>query len=343
MTYVEWLRVRNILRVTAIIMGIFIAIALGLRLYFNKEVTQDTAFINHVQMQPGSTVAHATLPDGTTRTTIHDPKDNTTVVIDNHGAYGRHIEITEPYKHADTHDGHVMMGSISVNQARRGDMRVTTIDTDSRTPFIFYMIAADVVGLLIATLLAAPFARESDGHLEYALTKPASRELLGIRTIGVDVAGIVLAEALTVAAVIICQAMFELPQFDFRGVSINAILMGIAAPCAWYALIAAATASMKRGYGAVVGFAWPVALALGGLTLWSGYWTGSLLGAAIHNALWVINHASPLTYMSFSVTENHATGELIAPANFGVRLTIELALFVIYSALAVFQWKRVEA
>lgn len=341
MSYVEWLRVRNCLRTTAIVLAAFIAIVLVLRISYNEYITQDDKIIAHAKLQPGSTVVHSTLPDGTKRTTVNDPKDKTTIVIDDVAGGGRHLTITEPRSHKDEHQTHAVIGSVHVNETYQGNMSITTVDTNGTVPFAFYMAFADIVAFIIATLLAAPFARESDGHLEYALTKPVSRATFAIGTIAVDFVGIVAASVMTIVALVICQAMFEIPSFDFTGVSVEAILMGIAAPFAWYALLCAATASTKRGYGAILGFAWPVAILL---VVFANVPLGdSLVGQLVHNCSWVISRLLPQSYISFIVSENSKTGELMTPANFGPRLAIECALFIIYSALAVFQWRRVEA
>jgi hypothetical protein len=340
MTFVEWLRARNALRVLAIIFGVLILIVLVLRISYNSYITEDDVWIKHLQMQQGTTVAHSVLPDGTKRTTILDPKEKTTVVIDNHGLNGRHITITEPVKRSHEDLTRAIIGPVHVNETQNGNMTTTTIDTNGSVPFVFYMAFADVVAFIIATLLAAPFARESDGHLEYALTRPVSRERFAIGVMGVDLAAIVIASIMTIIVLIICQAMFEIPTFDFSGVNINAIIIGIIAPFAWYALLSAATASMKRGYGAILGFAWPVAILI---TVFGAVSLGdSLVGQLIHNVCWTISRVIPLSYISFTVNENSA-GQLVAPANFNLRISIEIALFIIYSAVAVFQWRRVEA
>ncbi len=341
MTYVEWLRVRNCLRVLAICLGVLIVLVLVVRISFNREITSDEAFISHVQMQPGTKVAHSVLPDGTKRTTIVDPKDNTTVVIDNLGNAGRHVVITEPKANAKEHAERATIGSVHINVERHADMETTTIDTNGTVPFIYYMAFADLVALIIATLLAAPFAREGDGHLEYALTKPVSREAYAVGAIAVDLGGIIAASILTIVALLLCQLMFEVPSFDFSGVNTSAILMGLAGPFAWYAFLAACTASFKRGYGAILGFAWPVAILIA--VFGSISWGNSILGEVAHNLFWTVSRIDPLTYVHLAINEDRATGELTTDATFWLRIAIEFALFIIYSALAVMQWRRVEA
>ncbi|MBV8637683.1 MAG: hypothetical protein JO322_06320 [Candidatus Eremiobacteraeota bacterium] len=340
MNYVEWLRVRNTLRVLAIVLGAFILIVLVLRISFNQYITEDNAFIKHIKLEPGATVSQSVLPDGTKRTTIKSPSDNTTVVIDNHGINGRHIVITEPLSKAHEHEHRAVIGSVVYNERNVGKMAVTTIDTNGSVPFLYYMAIADLAAFFIATVLAAPFARESDGHLEYALTKPVSRETFAVSVIGADLAGIIAASLMTIVALLLCQAMFEVPSFDFGGVNTSAILMGIAAPFAWYGLLAASTASLKRGYGAILGFAWPVAILV--VVFAEIPWGDSLVGQLVHNVFWTISRIDPLSYISFTVDENSA-GQLTGPPNFAPRLAIEFALFLIYSTLAVVQWRRVEA
>ncbi len=342
MTYVEWLRVRNVLRVTAIILGILIVASLVMRISFNRYINDDNAFISHVQLARDAKVTQVTLPNGVPRTIIDDPREQTHVTIDNLGYGGRHVVITEPRSHSH-HDENVSVGSVQVIESANGKDATTIIDTNGAVPFVYYMAIADIVALIIATLMGAPFSRENDGHLEIALTKPVSRVVYGLGMIAVDIVAIVAASAMTIVALILCQSMFEIPHFDFSGVNAQALIMGIALPLAWYATLAAATASLKRGYGAILGFAWPVAILV---TLFGVIvpWGNSMLGQTVHSIFWVLSRFDPLTFANFSATSNVAVDKTppLAP-NFTVRLTIELLLFVVYGALALIQWKRVEA
>ncbi len=340
MTYVEWLRVRNVLRVLAIVLGILIAISLVLRISFNRYITDDNAFIQHVTMAKGARVAHEVLPGGINRTHIDDPGDNTHIIVDDLGYGGRHIVITEPRKNSTHHGDHVTIGSVEVKETENADTTTTVIDTNSSVPFLYYMMIADIMAFVIATVLGAPFARENDGHLEYALTKPVSRIGFAFQTMGVDIVGIVAASLMTIVALVICQSMFEVPHFDFSGVNLQAILIGIAAPLAWYAMLNAASASLRRGYGAVLGFAWPVAILI--TVFGTISWGDSLVGGAVHNIFWTISRIDPLTYISTPSQREAMHGTLVAPY-FGIRITLECLLFLVYMTLALFQWRRVEA
>ncbi|MDP9110577.1 MAG: hypothetical protein M3M96_02960, partial [Candidatus Eremiobacteraeota bacterium] len=146
-----------------------------------------------------------------------------------------------------------------------------------------------------------------------------------------------------IIAFIICQAMFEVPHFDFSGVNVQAIVIGIILPLTWYAMLTAATTSLKRGYGTIVGFAWPIAILV--LVFAIIPWGDSLLGHAVHNIFWVVSRIDPLTYVSFSAhpeTMTDGPPSLVAP-NFGPRLAVESMLLLIYVTLSLYQWRRVEA
>ena len=337
MIYVEWLRVRNTLRIVAIVLVILVALAIILRVSVSRYLSPE-GWVSQIQSHPGVTVSNATLPDGTKRTIIADPAENTRATIDDRGYAGKHIVVTQPSNRAHSQRGHVNVGSLQVYESRNGAMTTTVIDTNGSVPMLYYMALADVVALLVATLIAAPLAREIDGHLEIALTKPCSRVRYAIGVIGADVACILGASLLTVIALYFCQLLFESPRLDFSGINANAIAMGIACPLAWYALLCAATTWLNRTYGAVLGFSWPVSLLIGALTLLRPTNTVALF---VHDIAWTISRINPLSYVQMQF--DSASSLEAASATFASRLGIEVLLFLVYAALAVWQWQRVEA
>jgi hypothetical protein len=337
MNYVEWLRIRNCLRTVAIILAILVVLAVVLRISAERYMSPE-AWIAHMALNSGTKETQVTLPDGTKRMILDNPADRTHIVVDDHGYAGRHIVITEPSSQAHKESSHVSIGSMQVVESRHGSMTTTVIDTNGSVPMIYYMALADVVALIVATILAAPLAREIDGHLEIALTKPCPRWRYALGVIGVDVAGIVAASLLTVVALYLCQLLFESPRLDFGGINARAIAMGIALPAAWYAMLCAATTWLNRAYGAVQGFAWPVALLIAGLTLIA---PSNVVALFVHDVAWVLSRLDPLTYVSFVGHGNSVSDS--GASSFGLRLSIEALLFVVYGALAVWKWQRVEA
>jgi hypothetical protein len=338
MNYVEWLRVRNLLRNVAIVLAILVVLAVILRVSVSRYMTPD-GWIEHFQSHPGVKVSRSVLPDGTKRMAIDDPAEQTHAVIDDHGYAGKHIVVTEPSSKAHEENAHFSVGSMHVAESRNGTMTTTTIDTNGSVPMIYYMALADVMALIVATILAAPFAREIDGHLEIALMKPVSRERYAIGTIVADAAGILGASLLTIVAFYLCQLLFESPRLDFSGVNAKAIAMGAACPLAWYAMLCAATTWLNRAYGAVLGFAWPVTILIGVLTR---IHPGNVVALFIHDVAWALSRLIPLSYVWFAVPDQIGTANFTAP-NFEARFSLVMLFFVIYAAFAIWQWRRVEA
>ncbi|HEY6450866.1 MAG TPA: hypothetical protein VIX60_09335 [Candidatus Cybelea sp.] len=338
MNYVEWLRVRNCLRIAAIILAVLVVLAVILRVSVARYMSTE-AWIAHMALNAGSKETHTVLPDGTKRMMLDDPADRTHVIVDDHGYAGRHIVITEPSSREHEEHSHVNVGSIQVSESRHGDLTTTVVDTNGAVPMMYYMAIADLAALVVATILAAPLAREIDGHLEIALTKPISRVRYALGVIGVDVVGILAASFLTIVALYLCQLLFESPRLDFSGINARAVAMGLALPLAWYAMLCAATTWLSRAYGAVQGFAWPVAIFIGIL---AAIQPNNTVALFVHDVAWVISRLDPLSYVSMA--QPALNGSIsYADANFAFRMSIEVLLFVVYGALAVWQWQRVEA
>lgn len=338
MNYVEWLRVRNLLRTVIITLGILVVLAVVLRVSVARYMSPDV-WVHQAMMHPGVKVTHVTLPDGTPRTIMDDPAESTHAVIDDLGYKGKHIVITEPSSRAHEENSKVNVGSIQVYESHNGKMTTTVIDTNGAVPMLYYMLLADIVAVIVATILAAPLAREIDGHLEITLTKPISRVRYALEVIGADVVGIVAASFLTVVAFYICQLLFESARLDFSGVNSRAIVMGLACPLAWYALLCAATTWLHRSYVAVLGFAWPITIFIGVLTLIP---THNAVALFVHDVAWVLSRLNPLTYVSFAQPNEHGSF-IYSDSNFSLRLSMQFLFFVAYGALAIWKWQRVEA
>jgi ABC-type transport system involved in cytochrome c biogenesis permease component len=337
MNYVEWLRVRNALRVTAICLGVSIVIALVVRISIAAQFGSTHDIVNRLGAEKDTVTTHSVV-DGFARTTLTNAREHTVVVIEDQPDGSKVIQITEP-GHSNRATDVVRMGPVSVSTTESGGVEKTTIETNRPVPFGIYAGIAAVIALIIATVLGAPFAKENDGHLEIAFLKPVSRTANALAVVLADCVGILIAEVMTIVAFAIMQAFFEVPHFDFSGINSTAILLAIALPLSWYAFLNASTASLKRGAGAVVGLAWPaafVSISLAGLNLGT-----SITGQTFHTIFWSISRIFPLTYIQF---EGHGSEDL---STLGPKLLatagILTGLFLVYGALAVVQWRRVEA
>ncbi|HUN28839.1 MAG TPA: hypothetical protein VMV65_03455 [Alphaproteobacteria bacterium] len=336
MNYVEWLRVRNALRIFAIILGILIVVALIVRISIAPQMNSDQFIINKVSREPGTTVSHSVV-DGLNRTTIFNAHDRVTITIDQRPDGGRMITVTEPSKSAkiETHD---VFGSVDIHESSSSGTETTRINTDGPVDFAIFLGFACFAALIFATVFGGSLACEQP-HLEIALTKPVTRERYALGTIGVDLAGIALAALMTIVAAIVCQAMFEVPHFNFDHTFQLSTLLFLVLPLAWYAMLNAATTSMKRGVGVVLGFAWPVAfvvIALSHIPLGD-----TAVGQAFHAIFWTVSRFLPLSYFP----EMHGNSAVIPAGEWGyvTRIAIASGLMLIYGALAVVQWRRVEA
>jgi hypothetical protein len=343
-TYVEWLRVRSMLKWTAIVLLVLEALLLVARISLLAIGSNDAlSFVHGVEINANSQVTHAVLPDGASRTVIDNAAEGVHVVVDDRGYQGKHIQIFESSSRASQHSHKTFsMGDVHVDTLPSGNQTVTTIDTGQPEDLAYYFGIASFIGLIAGTVLGAPFARENDGHLEIALTKPVRREKLALGMIGADLAGIGGAWLMAVVFLVVGHTMFEAPHYVFGPSDGAIILLGAVGNVAWYAMLCAATASLRRAYGAVLGFAWPVAFViavLGKVNL-----SGSQLGQVVHAIVTPLAWIDPFSYLHFgpAFTVNGKPGGSMAVLH-GYEFPILLILALVYGALAVLQWRRVEA
>ncbi|MBV8490929.1 MAG: hypothetical protein JO199_10415 [Candidatus Eremiobacteraeota bacterium] len=339
MVYVEWMRVLRTLRVTAIVMGVLLVLALAGRVIFMSSGHNALSWVARMQSDPGSKVVETTLPDGTHRVTIDTP-DKEHIVMDDRGPQGTHIEIYDPNDKGPEHSD-VTTGSIQVRDLPSHRGRLTIVDTNGQTDFLMYVIFGTVVAFIVATVLGMPFARENEGHLEIAFLRPASRLSLAVQTIAIDCAGIVAALILGVVTLVAAHAMFEPLNIAFGSSDPVSVGLGIVSPLSVYAVIAAATASMKRGAGVVLGVAWPVMIVVALLAAVPA--NVNALLTAIHYLFGALSIVDPVTYMHFGAAakvNGHSAGVDMSDAE---KLAILTALAAAYLTAAVVQWRRVEA
>ncbi len=337
MTYVEWLRVRGALKWIAIVLlAFFVVTAIGRVWAFGLGGGPLTR-IARLQADPGSRVTETSGPDGAHRTVIDDPHERVHVTIDEYGWARKHIEILDRSSRDHSKET-IVTGSVQVRTLPSLRGSLTVIDTNG-IPFSTFAIVGVIVALIFASVVGSPFARENDGHLEVALTKPIGRMALSLATIAVDAAGIVAAFALGVGFAFLCTAVFEIPRVTYDTNDFFATLLGIVAPLSWYALLNASTASLKRNYGTVVGFAWPVALLIFGLSRIQA--DGNMVLLVVSNVFKGVAVFDPISYMHVTFPAEIA-GKSVTGASTQINVLALALLSVLYAGLAVFQWRRIE-
>lgn len=333
--FVEYQRAVRAIRIALILLGIFLVSVILLRLSIH---TSD--WTNPIISSPTAHVTRTQLPDGSTRIVVDDPQKQTHGIIIKHADGTVDADVTEP-KSTGRHKDNFSIGSVSINTNDEGDAQHTTMHLKPQSPVFdlggLFLVTIPM-GFIVASLLGGALAKENDGHLELAWTKPVSRERYAIASILVDSAAIAVSQLLTIAVTLIATLMFLVPRFDWPGSIALSIVVALAAPIAWYSLINAASASIKRGPGAVVGLGWVAAVIIPGIA-------GALQGAAPYNAVaaWFyaifkgLSYIDPISYMSFSGPAHTLMGSLQISAG------VLCALAIGYSILAVAQWRRVEA
>lgn len=332
--YVEFLRAARALRIVGIILGLmFIAGVIARVSIGGSFVVDDVA--TALERSPTAHVTRTQLPNGDTHVVVDDPKKNVHAVIDHHGGSAtvsvvemrgagargpRHETVTRVFSSSDT--SHALRSGVSgVNFFWEGLLWATI-----------------PLGLLVATLLAGPLAKENHGHLELAWTKPVSRERYALAAGAVDAGAIVLAQVAAVVMALLVAVMWGIPRIGFEPGGVVKIGIALVAPIAWYACLTALSASMKRGPGAVLGIGWVVAI------------VAPVIAGGTENASWAVarmihvvsaalSYIDPLTYVWFQGADSVAA---LARAE-SKALVVLAAMAVVYLALAVVQWRRVEA
>ncbi len=340
--YSEVLRGMRALRVVAIILGVFLALAIVMRLWALSEHNPESV-ATALQGSPTAHVTTKTLPDGTVETVIDDKFKHVHAIVERRGAVF-HMDATMPIGEAPSHNN-FSMGYSSIDQNQRSGVAHIRVVRDMSANIgigILFAISC-IIGLVTATMLGGVLAKENDGHLELAWTKPVSRERLAIASIAVDMVTIVVSQLAMFALTLIVVLMFVRPHLYANALTPWVIGLAVLAPLAWYACLTAFSASLKRGLGLVCGLGWLAALmipSVAGATATSS----SDIGRTIHSIFQPLAYIDPIAYISFHGSMESAGLQMhtvVGSIEFSTLML--LLLTVVYAALAVLQWRRVEA
>ncbi|HTA38030.1 MAG TPA: hypothetical protein VK760_03080 [Candidatus Acidoferrales bacterium] len=325
MLYTEWLRVRGALKWIGIVLGVLIVVCGIARVVMLRY--DGTSFVRDLQNEPDSKVAVTTLSNGVKRTTIVNDREQVQATIDDRGYDGEHIVVVDRKANSGNSTRMLMGGSVQIQTSSSGNGQVTVLDTGEPLSFGDLTVVGLVIAMIAATILGAPFAKENDGHLEFALTKPIGRTSLTVQTMLVDCAGVIAAFAIGVAFRFVVHIIFQSFKVRMSWEDAGSIAVALLGAIAWYAMLNALTASMKRAYGVVLGLAWPI----GGIVLaLAGLPPGNVVRDMLRTVAHLLSYIDPLNYLNvFAVTSN--------------QLILLAVLALVYGTLAAIQWRRVEA
>lgn len=340
--YAEVLRGMRALRVVGLILGIVLVIAMILRVWIFAERKPDF-FAMNLQSSSTAHVTSKTLADGTIETTVVDPVERVHAVIDRRSGYF-HIDATVPSDRRMS--GGLSLGDSSVRVDKRTGMKHVVLTEDmhgANLPVGVLFAVASIIALVTATMLGGVLAKENDGHLELAWTKPVSREKLALASIATDIVAIVVAHLLTVVLILLVCAMFIWPKFYVNSQTAPVLVLALLGPVAWYACLTAASASLKRGLGMVCGLGWLAALVIPAVATGTKG-SQSDLGRSIHFVFQSLTYFDPIAYMSLHGGFDRAgIAFQTAVGTLGFSAVALAVLTIVYLALSVLQWRRVEA
>ncbi len=370
MDYVAALRGRRLMIATAIVMVVALFVSAVIRMTMPHSLAHDLSSDVGAH-EKGAIVTHTVLPNGDKKTVTVLPRTHTRIVTIDRGYLGGSVTITRPARKGErptkstgniahekgaivTHTVppsgvkktvtlHGFSLAISSSTKTKRSMHRSTIQLGGRTDLGFFSVLAIFVGLIVATIRSLAFASENDGHLEMTFARPVAREFVALRIVATDFLTIVATEALTILAGIAGLAMYLFPNLAISPYTVAALLAAVLIPMAWYGLLLCATASMKRGYGIVVGLAWPIALGLPGI---ASIQSPLPLVQGIQALSAMLMHIDPLWYLqAVSINSNESMSDLASvwnPSTDAALLSVAV-LGAIYIGGAIFQWRRVEA
>ncbi len=344
--YAEVLRGMRALRVIAIILGIALALAIILRLWALSEHNPEI-MASVLQSSPTARVTSKTLADGTIETTVNDPFKNIHAVVDRRGQHF-HMDVTLPTTNSMSQERFFSIGNSSVDRTHRGGMShvVITREGSANSIGIGILFAIScIIGLITATMLGGVLAKENDGHLELAWTKPVSRERLALASIGVDIVTILISQVAMVMLTVIICAMFiwPWPAFYANAMTPSVVALALLGPIAWYACLTAFSASLKRGLGMVIGLGWLAGIVTPAVAQGTAF-SGSDIGRSVHLLFQTLSYIDPISYVSFHGSlGNNGLQFQTAIGTIGVSALLLAVLAIVYVVLAVLQWRRVEA
>ena len=332
MAYVEWLRVKKTLIVLSIVLGALFLIAVVVRISANNEFGPGR--LNSMIGDGATVVSTQSVPGGTR--TVYKTTGGDTVTVTDRGADGVSGIVTGPSVAAKKSKyEHVRVGPFSMTSSK------SEVDFNTNGPIDVGMLFSflTLFGAIIATVLAAPLARENE-RLEVAWTKPVDRTLYALQLYGVDMIGVLAAMLMMTVACIAAYTLFQLPHLSVSADGAFHALVAFVACAAWYAMYAAMTTWMKRGFGAIIGIAWPVALFVPGLALIP--MLGTAVGATFHWVFQIIAVVDPLAYLHLTMgVPRHDIG--LAGIDEPLKLLILAALALVYGVAGLLEWRRVEA
>ncbi|HEV2038348.1 MAG TPA: hypothetical protein VGQ96_07060, partial [Candidatus Eremiobacteraceae bacterium] len=228
-------------------------------------------------------------------------------------------------------DTHVV---VDTNGHSAANAAHTQASADAAVPLSLLFAIAGVVAAIFAGIYGGSLSEENDGHLALAWTKPVSRTRYALGIMSVDLAFVAFVFAFTV--VVVTDIIYQHGGLHFVTVDRDAwfnLARFTLMVAAWFGLAQALTASLRRHSGTVRGVSVAIAAILLGLA-------SAGLPPLWHAAVAFLNYFNPIAYAAYSYPQPQP---LYPFATWGLDLAALAAIATLGVALALAQWRRLEA
>jgi hypothetical protein len=195
---------------------------------------------------------------------------------------------------------------------------------------------ASVAALIVATLLAPGLSAEASNTTALIWTRPAPRDAIAWRFVGVDVAAILVAYAIMIVAILIGIAIVGgLPALRFEPDSIlRTVLLGLGGTLMWYAVISVAASRLPGRGPLFAGLSWGVFPVLAALVFAHSFpvW--------LHNVIYVLNYVNPMAWMGGTTPQGNSS---VIDLTVWMRILGETAIALVLLVASVRLWSTREA
>ncbi len=209
-------------------------------------------------------------------------------------------------------------------------------EQNGNLPFNMLAAGAGIGALLIATLVAPGLSSEAANTTALIWTRPAPRDAIAARFIGIDVAAILIGYAILLAAMIVGVAIVGgLPALTFDpAATLRGACLGLGAAFMWYAVISVAAARLPGRGPLFAGLAWGVFPILAGLfhAHWFPLW--------LHDVVYALNVLNPMAWLGGTTPQGNSS---IIPFSVWGRVLGESVIAIALVVTSVRLWSTREA
>ncbi|HEV2740471.1 MAG TPA: hypothetical protein VGU66_18065 [Candidatus Elarobacter sp.] len=203
-------------------------------------------------------------------------------------------------------------------------------------PFSMLAAGAGIGALLIATLVAPGLSAEAANTTALIWTRPAPRDEVAARFVGIDVAAIVIGYVILLVAMVTGVAIlgaFPIITFDAPAVLRSASL-AVGGALMWYAVISVAAARLPGRGALIAGLAWGVFPILAGL------YHAHSFPIWLHDVIYALNFLNPMAWLGGTTPQGNSS---IIPLSVWGRVLGECAIAVALAVASVRLWSTREA